>query len=227
MELPSRSTSMARRYASCFGPRPASWPRQEVPVVFWLRYDVHALGSSSILSVWPVGAVSKMTLSYVWAISSDERSEANRSNAAISTVHEPLSCSSMLAMASSGRTPRYGPTTLSRYWAASCTGSTSSASSPGHAGMGVGSMPMTCPNTSPRFDAGSVVTSSTRRPASARAHATAHDTLVLPTPPLPVRKRYWYGASSPALSGASPPAPTPPAAAIVALEVSMVATSFL
>ena len=218
---------MARRYASRFGPRPASWPRHEVPVVFWLRYDVHALGSSSILSVWPVGAVSKMTLSYVWAISSDERSEANRSNAAISTVHEPLSCSSMLAMASSGRTPRYGPTTLSRYWAASCTGSTSSASSPGHAGMGVGSMPMTCPNTSPRFDAGSVVTSSTRRPASARAHATAHDTLVLPTPPLPVRKRYWYGASSPALSGASPPAPTPPAAAIVALEVSMVATSFL
>ena len=45
------------------------------------------------------------------------------------------------------------------------------------------------PSTSSRFDAGSVLTSSTRFPASARATAVALATEVLPTPPLPVKNR--------------------------------------
>ena len=44
-------------------------------------------------------------------------------------------------------------------------------------------------STSSRFDAGSVLTSSTRRPRSASATAVAQATLVLPTPPLPVKKQ--------------------------------------
>ena len=45
------------------------------------------------------------------------------------------------------------------------------------------------PALHPRFDAGSVLTSSTRRPPSASAMAEAHASEVLPTPPLPVKKR--------------------------------------
>ena len=47
--------------------------------------------------------------------------------------------------------------------------------------------------TSCRFDAGSVLMSRTCFPASARATAVAQATDVLPTPPLPVRKRYFSG----------------------------------
>ncbi len=73
-----------------------------------------AAGSSSNRSVCPVGAVSKMTWSN-WAVTASSPSSfENSSNAAISTVHAPESCSSMLATATAGSTPRYGPTTRSR-----------------------------------------------------------------------------------------------------------------
>src|SRR5438105_7954652 len=51
-------------------------------------------------------------------------------------------------------------------------------------------------NTSSRFEAGSVLTSSTRLPAAARLTATAHETEVLPTPPLPVKNRLRVGRCS-------------------------------
>ena len=50
------------------------------------------------------------------------------------------------------------------------------------------------PSISSRLDAGSVLTSSTRLPASARAMATAQAIEVLPTPPLPVKNRKRVGS---------------------------------
>ncbi len=67
---------------------------------------VHALGSRSSRSVWPVGAVSKTTWSKRAVVAGSPSSFANSSNAAISTVQAPDSCSSMLASALSGSTPR-------------------------------------------------------------------------------------------------------------------------
>src|SRR6187399_1425951 len=67
-------------------------------------------------------------------------------------------------------------------------------------------------STSSRLDAGSVLTRSTLRPRSASATAVAHATLVLPTPPLPVKKRL-RGARSRRSMGA------PSAAARLALHV--------
>src|ERR1035437_4682638 len=55
------------------------------------------------------------------------------------------------------------------------------------------------PRTSSRLDAGSVLTSKTRRPRSARAMAEAQARDVFPTPPLPVKKRKREGASGKAL----------------------------
>ena len=57
---------------------------------------------------------------------------------------------------------------------------------PGTPGTAVGCSPVVISNTSLRFDAGSVDTSSTRRRASASATAAAEAMVVLPTPPLPV-----------------------------------------
>jgi hypothetical protein len=57
-------------------------------------------------SVWPVGAVSKMTWSNARRSRSSPSSLENSSNAAISTVHAPESCSSMLRSAAVGSTPR-------------------------------------------------------------------------------------------------------------------------
>src|ERR1035437_8650580 len=53
--------------------------------------------------------------------------------------------------------------------------------------------------TSSRWDAGSVLTSKTRRPRSARAISEAQSRDVFPTPPLPVKKRKREGASRKAL----------------------------
>ena len=63
----------------------------------------------------------------------------------------------------------------------------SSPPAPARPGPRCGSGPTAVPNTSARFDAGSVLTTSTRRPASASATATALATVVFPTPPLPVK----------------------------------------
>ena len=50
-------------------------------------------------------------------------------------------------------------------------------------------LPIAVPKTWPMFAAGSVLTRSTRRPASVKANAVAHAIDVLPTPPLPVKNR--------------------------------------
>ena len=73
--------------------------------------------------MWPVGAVSKMTWSNSAVCSGVASTAVNSLNAAISTVHAPESCSSMLAIAESGSTPRYGPTARSLNAAAAASGS--------------------------------------------------------------------------------------------------------
>src|SRR5664280_2958774 len=50
-------------------------------------------------------------------------------------------------------------------------------------------LPMLSPNTCPTFEAGSVLTSRTFFPALASVSAAAHAIEVLPTPPLPVKRR--------------------------------------
>ncbi len=67
--------------------------------------------------------------------------------------------------------------------------SISSADNPLTAAMAVMLLPIWVSNTWPTFDAGSVLTSSTRLPLSHKATALAHASDVLPTPPLPVKKR--------------------------------------
>jgi len=54
---------------------------------------------------------------------------------------------------------------------------------------------MVAPNTWAMLLAGSVLTSSTRLPWWARCTAVAHAMLVLPTPPLPVKKKCRGGLS--------------------------------
>ncbi len=68
-----------------------------------------------------------------------------------------------------------------------------SADSPDTFGTGVGVAESFTPSTSSRFEAGSVLTSSTRFPASARPIAVAQAAEVLPTPPLPVKNRMRVG----------------------------------
>jgi hypothetical protein len=60
---------------------------------------------------------------------------------------------------------------------------------PGAPGTAVGVLRRVIPSISSRLEAASVLTSSTRLPVSARASAAAVDSEVLPTPPLPVKKR--------------------------------------
>ena len=60
---------------------------------------------------------------------------------------------------------------------------------------GVGTADSDVPSTSSRLDAGSVLTSNTRRPASARAIAVALAAEVLPTPPFPVKNSMRVGFS--------------------------------
>jgi hypothetical protein len=68
------------------------------------------------------------------------------------------------------------------------------AESPVKFGTGVGLSVRATSSISSRFDAGSVLTISTRNPPSARPMAVAHAREVLPTPPLPVKKRNGVGA---------------------------------
>ena len=69
------------------------------------------------------------------------------------------------------------------------------AASRGTVGTPVGMEVRHTPSTSSRFEAGSVLTNKTRRPASASAMAEAHAREVLPTPPLPVKNRNRVGDS--------------------------------
>jgi len=86
--------------------KPESCPRQDAPCVLSPMKLLHADGSCSIRSVWPVGAVSKMMWSYSRCTSSSVMKPENSLNAAISMVQEPESCSSMLAMTDAGSLPR-------------------------------------------------------------------------------------------------------------------------
>jgi hypothetical protein len=69
------------------------------------------------------------------------------------------------------------------------------AESPGADRTDVGVSDRPTPSISSRLEAGSVLTSRTRRPRSARQMAVAHASEVLPTPPLPVKNRKGVGAS--------------------------------
>jgi hypothetical protein len=145
--------------------------------------------------VCPVGAVSKMTWSYPAMSDGSASRPVNSLKDAISVVHEPESCSVIEAISFSGRSPRTGPMMRSRYAAAACSGSISKASSPATDATGAMVLPIAWPNTWPTFDAGSVLTRSTWRPASASRTAVAQAIEVLPTPPLPVKNRKRVGAS--------------------------------
>ena len=121
----------------------------------------------------------------------------------------------MLRSADSGSSPRIGPINRSRYASAAATGLILRASSPGAPATALGWLLNGVASTSSRLDAGSVLTSSTRRPARANRNAHAHESEVLPTPPLPVKKR---NRVEPAASGLyngriippPPPDPTQP-----------------
>ena len=73
------------------------------PVVVGQEIRVHALGRLSRRSVWPVGAVSNTTWSKLWSASAPSPASraANSSNAAISVVQAPESCSRTVARSSS------------------------------------------------------------------------------------------------------------------------------
>src|SRR5512135_1005064 len=78
---------------------------------------------------------------------------------------------------------------------------------PGTPGTGVGRPASSTPKTSSRFEAGSVLTKSTRWPRSARPTAVAPATEVLPTPPLPVKNR--FRVKGPGRTMMNPPLATP------------------
>src|SRR5512135_1117546 len=82
-----------------------------------------------------------------------------------------------------------------------------SAQRPGTPGTGVGWLASSTPKTSSRFEAGSVLTRSTRWPWSARPTAVAPATEVLPTPPLPVKNR--LRVKGPGRTMRNPPLATP------------------
>ena len=103
---PSDRVATALAYMAFLSPRPESWPRQDAPWVLSSMKESQAEGSWSIRRVWPVGAVSKMIWSYWPLMASSVMKWANSLKDAISTVQEPESCSSMLAMMDSGSLPR-------------------------------------------------------------------------------------------------------------------------
>ncbi len=90
---------------------------------------------------------------------------------------------------SGGKISRIGASVRSVYSAVALSGSISIAQRFGTPPIGVTAWPIGCSNTSARFEAGSVVTMRTRRPASASATAVVQAIVVLPTPPLPEKKR--------------------------------------
>ena len=88
---PRASTAAANRASCIFSPE---WgPRHEAPWVVDCRNPVQTRGKLRSRRVCPVGAVSNSTWSNGTVVSSPARSSANSSNAAISTVHAPASCS--------------------------------------------------------------------------------------------------------------------------------------
>ena len=112
----SRSAASARSYLSLASAIAAAGPMQVWPApdsASAMLFD-HASGSSSRRTVWPVGAVSKITrsnaspLTGTRAGAAGSRKSAKRSNAATSAVQGPASCSSMTATICSGKIARIG-----------------------------------------------------------------------------------------------------------------------
>src|SRR5450759_3707305 len=97
---------------------------------------------------------------------------------------------------SGGKISRIGASVRSVYSAVARSGSISIAHRFGTPAIGVIAWPIGCSNTSARLEAGSVVTIRTRVPASASATAVVQAIVVLPTPPLPEKKRNWVTGGS-------------------------------
>ena len=97
------AASAALKRASCIF-RPECGPRHDAPRSLSARKPLHALGRLSRRRVWPVGAVSNTTWSCVGFAAGSvslASSAANSSNAAISVVHAPDSCSRTVLRSSS------------------------------------------------------------------------------------------------------------------------------
>ena len=176
--------------------KPDNCPKHDAPCVLSLINVLQADGSCSIRNVCPVGAVSKMIWSYSFALSASVIKSENWLKAAISTVQEPESCSSIFWITLSGSFPRKGAITLSLYSAAACSGSRLTTVKPGTSWISV-----PCPfkvwlKTSCRFEAGAVLIRSIFLPLSAKPTAVAQAIEVLPTPPFPVKKRYFVNSIS-------------------------------
>ena len=100
-------------------------------------------------------------------------------------VQAPDSCSRTSGLSAS----LTWASTRCRYDSAALSGSMFSTDSPDAPGTVTAWLLSLMPSISSRFDAASVLTSNTFLPASASASAAAVDSEVLPTPPLPVKKR--------------------------------------
>ena len=115
----------------------------------------------------------------------------NSLNAAISTVHEPDNCSSILAITDCGSLPLYGEITLSLYSSAASIGSRFKTVSPLTSSILTPLLSNFLSKTSCKLDAGSVLIRSTFFPSSASFTAVAQAIEVFPTPPFPVKKIYF------------------------------------
>ena len=117
---------------------------------------------------------------------------ANSSNAAISVVHAPESCSRMVWSSSSVFTPPYGAMTRSRYASRRPPDRRSWRRGPVRLALCVGAFPSSC-RASRRGSTPDRCSPAARAcPRSARERR-AHASAVFPTPPLPVKKRCREG----------------------------------
>src|SRR5699024_12467183 len=87
--------STAFAYISFFSPRPDSGPKQEAPCVLSSKNPVHAVGNCNNLSVCPVGAVSKITCSYLFITSYSYNRWEYSSNYSISNLIVTIKCISI------------------------------------------------------------------------------------------------------------------------------------
>ena len=185
-----------RRRAPCCALSPESGPRHDVPPTFVSMKLDHAAGSSSRRRVWPVGAVSKMTWSNaargVWRPRAASRTRRTRRSRRCTRPRAAPPCWRRRPRAARrGRARRRARGSRARPARDRCSARRARAR-PARPSATRSSV---TPSTSSRFEAGSVLTSSTRLPASARPMAVAQAEEVLPTPPLPVKNRMRVGFS--------------------------------
>ncbi len=147
-------------------------------------------GSPSSRSVDPVGAVSKTTRSYGSLSSRITPTKASKSAASYAPgVPCDISSWRLISFTIAADTCSESPSRIeSRCRWTSSSGSISIASSPSTPSTGAGSSPNDWSKTSETEWAGSVETTSVESPALAHLYPYAHDTVVLPTPPLPPKK---------------------------------------